>query len=297
MSEAKKSTTMDKLYYTLLLMLLGSITMQAQDSGCKPLVREGVVWHYAYEDFEISDIDGLSPDPDTYHIIDQKMQFRGDTTIWGITYKKCYFYETEQMASDERPVVLAREDNGKAIFAPTVFNQNAYASGYFFHPLNTLAGPYASITGEYVVYDFGDIPGFLAELQAQDEYYVAPELMSVSTTVVGSDSVRCYKTNWGDSYVESVGIDGPYSGYLDDPFPERPTCICPGVKGLIMLTDLEGNMLYEGTYYNEYSGIERMAEEQHNGDTLWYNLMGQPFDSRPSIPGVYIHGGRKVLVK
>ncbi len=287
---------MEKLYYTLLLVLLGSITVQAQDSSCKPLVREGVVWHYAYEDFEISDIDEMSIDPDTYRIIDQKMQFRGDTTINGIAYKKCYFYETEQIADDDRPAVFAREEIGKAVFAPLAFDQNSYDSEYFYHPYNTLPGAYASVTGEYVAYDFGDMPGFIAKLQEQDSW-MAPELTSVSTAVVGNDNVRCYQTNWGDKYVESVGIDGRYTGYLDVPYVDRPTCICPGVLGLIMLTDLEGNVLYEGAYYNAYSGVEQLTKEQRDDDALWYNLMGQPFDNRPTVPGVYIHQGHKVVVR
>ena len=73
--------------------------------------------------------------------------------------------------------------------------------------------------------------------------------MSTSRTLVGADSVYCYQTNTG-LYVESVGFDGNYAGYLNDPFPPRPECLCPDVIGLIMQTDLEGNILYKGKYYS-----------------------------------------------
>jgi len=32
-------------------------------------------------------------------------------------------------------------------------------------------------------------------------------------------------------------------------------------------------------------------------DTRWYNLQGQCFDSRPQRHGLYIVGGRKVVIK
>ena len=209
----------------------------------QPLVREGVVWHYAYEDFEL-DEETYMPIDSTYRIIDQKMEFRGDTTIHGIEYKKCYLYETDQLAPDEPPFVLAREHNGKVIFAPTHFDETAnWDDGNFYHPEGTLPGPYAEILGEYITYDFYDMAGFLQELGW-------PTLVSTSRTVVGEDSVYCYQTNISGKYVESVGFDGTQSGYLNDPFPIRVPCICPDILGLIMLTDLDGNILYKGNYYH-----------------------------------------------
>ncbi len=214
-----------------------------EPANCKPLVREGVVWHYAYEDFEL-DEETYMPIDSTYRIIDQKMEFRGDTTIHGIEYKKCYLYETDQLAPDEPPFVLAREHNGKVIFAPTHFDETAnWDDGNFYHPEGTLPGPYAEILGEYITYDFYDMAGFLQELGW-------PTLVSTSRTVVGEDSVYCYQTNISGKYVESVGFDGTQSGYLNDPFPIRVPCICPDILGLIMLTDLDGNILYKGNYYH-----------------------------------------------
>lgn len=212
-----------------------------EPANCKPLVREGVVWHYAFEDFEL-DEDQI--DMSTYRLVDQKMEFRGDTTIYGITYKKCFLYETDQMAADEQPILLAREHNGKVIFAPISFEY--WNNEEVYHPKGTLPGPYSGVRGEYVTYDFGDMAGFLSKLQANGW---GPTLLSTSRTLVGDDSVYCYQTNTG-LYVESVGFDGNYAGYLNDPFPIRPVCLCPDVLGLIMQTDLEGNILYKGKYYS-----------------------------------------------
>jgi hypothetical protein len=214
-----------------------------EPAHCKPLVREGVVWHYAYEDFIF---DGIGVIDSTYRIIDHKMEFSGDTCIYGIQYKKCYFYYTDQLPPDAQPVVLAREHNGKVIFAPVTFNEGDYwESDDIYHPEGSLPGPYIDIRGEYVAYDFGDMAGFLQKIGWLS-------LVSTSLTLVGEDSVQCYQTSNSGQYVESVGYDGSYAGYLDDPFPPRPTCICPGVLGLIMLTNQDGRILYRGKYFQYY---------------------------------------------
>ena len=185
------------------------------------------------------------------------MEFRGDTTIYGINYKKCYFYFADPIMPCDVPSCLAREENGRVLFAPTHFDYTQYNDeSEIYRPYNTLPGPYFWLTGEYVAYDFGDMPAFIEKLNADDySYGFGLTIMSTETILVGTDSVTCYVTNLGDSYrnrdvyVESVGFDGEYGGYLDNPFPERPTCICPDVYGLIMLTDLDGNVLYKGSRY------------------------------------------------
>ena len=32
-------------------------------------------------------------------------------------------------------------------------------------------------------------------------------------------------------------------------------------------------------------------------DNTWYNLQGVKFNGKPSVPGIYINGGKKVIVK
>jgi len=82
------------------------------------------------------------------------------------------------------------------------------------------------------------------------------------------------------------------------PFVERETCYCSEVMGLIKLTDLDGNVLYKGAYYDTYNSIDRVADDASAAaDPRWYDLLGHPFDSRPTQPGVYIHQGKKVVVK
>ena len=43
-------------------------------------------------------------------------------------------------------------------------------------------------------------------------------------------------------------------------------------------------------------GIPSVAVEEPSDD-VWYNLMGQRVDIKASKPGIYIHNGKKILVK
>ena len=44
--------------------------------------------------------------------------------------------------------------------------------------------------------------------------------------------------------------------------------------------------------------LDRVADDASAAaDPRWYDLLGHPFDSRPTQPGVYIHQGKKVVVK
>lgn len=47
---------------------------------------------------------------------------------------------------------------------------------------------------------------------------------------------------------------------------------------------------------DEIMGIPSVAVEEPS-DAVWYNLMGQRVDIKASKPGIYIHNGKKILVK
>jgi len=47
--------------------------------------------------------------------------------------------------------------------------------------------------------------------------------------------------------------------------------------------------------YHAPSAIETVSTG--TVDTAWYNLQGVRFNSKPTTPGIYINGGRKVVIK
>ena len=241
---------MKRIFTIMLLVLLCSIAAQAQELALMPLVREGVVWHYAYEDFEVDEI-GNRIDS-TYKVLYYKKEFIGDTILNGIEYKKCYTYYDAFNPFNNQPSIFAREDEGKIIFANLEYKD-------YYPPELCLSGRYYDLNGEYIPYDFGDMYTFLSDIESSSALYVldpAAEIQidSITTTMVGNETVKCYHIDWEwfrNKYIEGVGVDGVGTGTLDAPFTIQPTCECPVHLGLTMLTDMFGNILYRGTYYNK----------------------------------------------
>ena len=47
--------------------------------------------------------------------------------------------------------------------------------------------------------------------------------------------------------------------------------------------------------YYAPTAIESISTEK--ADNTWYNMQGVKFNGKPSVPGIYINGGKKVIVR
>ena len=47
---------------------------------------------------------------------------------------------------------------------------------------------------------------------------------------------------------------------------------------------------------NSSTGIETVGRDIKS-DNAWYNLQGVRFENKPVAPGIYIHNGKKVMIK
>ena len=45
------------------------------------------------------------------------------------------------------------------------------------------------------------------------------------------------------------------------------------------------------------TGIKEIFYKRNSNDNAWYDLLGHKFDTKPTVPGLYIHQGERVLVK
>ena len=45
------------------------------------------------------------------------------------------------------------------------------------------------------------------------------------------------------------------------------------------------------------TGISTIAADDDENDSNWYTLQGFKIDRKPTQPGVYIHHGKKVVIK
>ena len=215
----------------------------------QPLVREGVVWHYAYRNVP----EGFPFDDEQITLSNHKVEFRGDTIIGGQEYKKCYLYETEQLdPSVTEPVAFMREKNG--IVRVIYDDLSTYRSA---------EKPYSYTSDENndnderVIYDFFNF-FLLIETACPSEY---PVIETVGEVQLGDLPVPVHKYQFKDYIdVEGVGADSPMSGYLFDPYPPLPTCICSMPLGLIKLEDSDGKLLHKGHYYDEYYSSVRQVD-------------------------------------
>lgn len=66
----------------------------------------------------------------------------------------------------------------------------------------------------------------------------------------------------------------------------------------------DGKTVYKGAYDNggfpdidtEATGISEVGADSQRAGGDYYNLMGQKVDSTNMAPGIYIHGGKKVII-
>ena len=240
---------MKRTFAITCLLTWVAITVMAQNALGPCLVREGVVWHYAYAVFETSPDSAIVDS--TLTIVDQKMQFMGDTIVCGINYKKCYRYATDRLTPHDSPVALAREQGGKVYFAPVQQSDTCE------RPFMTLPGTFQELTHECLVYDFDNVQAFVENLDTCYKSQVDTIFVSeITEAQLGDMVVETYILNIGDArYVQGVGADGLLAGFLDKPFSQRSASLRQGVLGLMMLTDLEGNILYRGSYFQTEAAL------------------------------------------
>lgn len=256
---------MNKKIIVCLIGLIGCSVASALDNNYQPLVREGVVWHYANEYWD-RDEDGFPIDSTCRIIYGRKMEFSGDTVISGVQYKKCFRYYNDWLDDGQEPYVYGREKNGRVSFMNPTFE------GYV--PEFALRGEYYNLTGEYDVYDFEDMGSFLSQTT---ERLGPVEIVSVTTVQVGGNPAKCYRIHMNSTftcwakYIEGVGVDNDSFG-LSTCSIELPILVgilgTPSALGLVMLTDKSGEVLYKGAYYNEdYArGYRTTMRSDMNGD-------------------------------
>ena len=106
--------------------------------------------------------------------------------------------------------------------------------------------------------------------------------------------------------VQGIGFDSYNMGDLLTPFTREPDpdadyqewCgLCHVIK--------DGKIIYKGMRYtpDNMTGLDEVVTDRPREgaaalDPNYYNLMGQPVGTTlPSVPGIYIHHGNKILVK
>ena len=295
---------MKKTLLLTLLALLGMSQTVAQEYEYIPFVREGVKWVYYYNN---PDGGFYPPRPDlAIGKVYLTLEFRGDTVINGKTYKAMhkYFGDAINEENDTIPVCMREENKVVYGFVPDCkyYADCPIGMGRTYNE-NILDGE------EFTLYDFNDPAAYLTEeLGWVDEdvalYY---STVSIDTITAGEHLVKQFAIGYNDmptplfSIIDGIGFDSMYtytSGYTL--FPLRPVSIGSYAEFALSHVIENGEIIYKAKKYGEPDGIDEVVTDNTRRplDPNYYNLTGQPVGKEvPTTPGIYIHQGKKIVVR
>ena len=286
----------------------------SNDHEYVPFVREGVKWVYTYENYSDSVL-GWTADPNlAYGTVYLTLELKGDTVINGKTYKAMhkYYGDAINTVNDTIPVYLREEDKVVYGIVPDskTYPDCPIGNIYDYTLLSKMRNG-----DEFILYNFQDPQAYWRNLFSPDmseadfqEYFDDFVLRSTDFMNIGSHMVKChtfgtYRT--GFRMIEGIGVDGKedanvWFGYTL--FPWTPIYVGVGNVHFRIRYVTEGDeIIYKSVNYEDKSdAIDEVVADgtRRPADPHYYNLMGQPVGTAvPTTPGIYIHQGRKVVVR
>ncbi len=271
----------------------------AQEYEYVPFVREGVKWVYGiFNDDSFYPPDPLFPAGVTY----LNLEFKGDTIINGKTYKAMHKYHGDAINTENDTIPIYLREENKVVYG-IVPDGKCYADcpiglsvDQDFYDLK-LSGE------EFVLYDFNDPIAFcnviLNEKSGSSDEY---QHLYTDTIAIGEHKAKRYVGNYcfsNFSIVEGIGYDGessyPLFLWWSLSFGGEATF---GLSHVVK----DGQIIYKGMRYRHgaFTGIDETVADrtQRPADPNYYNLMGRPVGKDvPTAPGIYIHNGKKIVVR
>ena len=308
---------MKKTILFTMLALLGITQAAAEVESYPGLVREGVKWvnekviidhgdttRYYYT-YEFSGCDTL-------------------TNLPGEINQACYYYTGETLDT-ERDSLIAGMRNGYK--EATCYRNNAYNEAILNDRLLFQVQMYAD-GGTRILYRFGEYidpytferDNWLRIYHLACQYYwteynpeetenVLTEENFIMIDPVEIEDISCKRSahinEQGDTMcyvVESIGFDSYDMGDLLTPFTRKPDPDADyqeycGLSHVIK----DGQIIYKGMRYREgaFDGISEVADGQTiKADGNYYDLMGRAVGKNvPTTPGIYIHQGKKIVIR
>ena len=267
-----------------------------------PFVREGVKWVYAYNnpfwEYVLDMPEGLQ-----YYSFEMK----GDVQIGDKTYKPVvltHYLDKEghnKEVEDYTPICL-REEN-KVVYAihPDGIQHPQCPVGYGWHISDPYDGlPIYTTSEEFILYDFNDP----IELYFNNEdFWSEVDYDGTWMMAIGGGKRKCHHyQSWyseDDFIIEGIGYDG-MAGFPLFYFETFITGLQVGY-GLSHVIEND-QIVYTGRWYDPgvRVGIDEVVTDKERRliDENYYNLMGQSVGKDiPTAPGIYIHQGKKIVVR
>ena len=283
---------MKKTLLISILALLGLSQAVAQEYEYVPFVREEVKWVYFYKTDEIYSIEGTLPKGKHY----LTLEFKGDTLINGTRYVAMHKYSGDGIRTDNDTIpVYVREDN-KVVYG-IVPHRNYYPDCPIGNHI--ISDPYSG--NEFMIYDFENPIGFISSIfhtSAGDTYqYSFTDTLQMGNNMA-KRHVGHYIGGTEVDLIEGIGYDGTinniYTLWLAVGMPREAYFHLSHVIE-------NGEIIYKGIFFdpNQTDAVDELvADKRSAGDDNYYNLMGQPVGKDvPTAPGIYIHQGKKIIVR
>ena len=285
-----------KKLFLIVLALLGISQAMAQEYEYVPFVREGAKWVYVcYDDMEYNE-------PIYY-----SFEMSEDVLIGEKNYKPVivthYIYGGGKEVEDFIPVYL-REEN-KVVYAiqpdGIQYPQCPVGIGDYFSYWDTKP----TTTEEFILYDFND-PIALYDSIFSNHSAVGPGYVTYTSTemvTIGNCQSKCHYYQHGidenDRIIEGIGYDGNFGTPLFY-FELYLTGFQVGYTLSHVIED--GKIIYKGINYdpNIRVGLDEVVEDKvvRPLDANYYDLMGRRVGTEvPQAPGIYIHQGKKIIVR
>ena len=264
-----------------------------------PFVREGVKWVYCMRE------SGWDGGPYAYQGVDFTapgykyftLELKGDTIVGGKAYKMMHKYSgsTIDAAHDTVPILLREEDRMVYGLVPSGrIYEDCPIVGNYYKNENWYDGQ------EHLLYDFNN-PVVHREWT---EYLLFEDYRDVGSNYInlGDEKAARYECSFNGLchyLVEGVGMDAPLCSSLSFFYPIKTGAYDCGLSHVIK----DGKIIYKGMRYRHgaFDGIdEKVVIDQtlHPIDPHYYDLMGRAVGTEvPTAPGIYIHQGKKIVIR
>ena len=294
---------MKKTFLIIAMALLGMTQAVAQEYEYVPFVREGVKWIYYINNYgDLYPPDANFPEGKTWYTLELK----GDTVINGKTYKAMHKYYGESINGDNDTIPIFLREEDKVVYA-IVPDGRRYLDCPLGNKFFSRVDPYSG--EEYVLYDFKDPDAFWnAVLNRLDEdmdmYGDLYENLGFDFITIGNHKAKRHTgmlAGVDEFYtVEGIGLDSWRYG--------TPLCFfmkgwAPSCATFNFSHVIEGNrIIYKGHFYDPdiHVGIDEAVTDKTSRpiDARYYDLMGRAVGTEvPTEPGIYIHQGKKLVIR
>ena len=293
---------MKRLLFLSILSLLGILQSFSQEYEYIPFVREGVKWVYVCDNPYLDDVLDM---PFGLHYYSFEM--KGDVLIGDKYYKPVvlthYLDKTGQNMEVEifTPVYLREEEKVVYAIHPDGIWYAQCPVGYCWYVEAPYSGglPLTATKEEFILYDFNDPMALYNEIVGLG----VNDYIGTSMVTVGGHESKChhYQTCYStdDVIIEGIGYDG-FMGFPLFYF-ELLTTGQQVAYGFSHVVE-DDSIIYKGRKYDPGCcvGIDEVVADRTGRpqDENYYDLMGRPVGKEvPSTPGIYIHNGKKIVVR